>query len=477
MKFQLARQSFLSIGATLVCLLSMAAAGDAQVPYPFELPTKITATLEVETKTSSPINSRLLGLNCNWPEGLYQKTGYNNPVAQELIRTLKPSSLRFPHGVWSNFYDWESDGRRMTDQYVTPYDDSVKNHPDLKYGFEGLHALHQELGFDVVFTYNVNYDSPEKSARRMQDRRDKGFDVKWIELGNEIFWKTQRSEAVSDVEKYIAVSKSHAAALRDVDPNVKISVPVHWRNPTTDAWNMAMKRQDYFDAVTVHKHMGNQEDREGAAQTLGAGSQMVEMAKTIRTVFPGRPLWISEWSVGCGENAISILGMADAYLGFFEHPELFELADYFQINASRALINFDKATRVHTRTSYGAAYEIIRGVFENGERLASKIKSTKIGKGKERIDAVHAAAVLKEGRLIVFAINKSTSRVPLALEIDGNANSQRLVHQALAFDDLNQLKFFAMEESVLTDVNLDNGGIVLPPLSLSRIDVGLNYKK
>ena len=89
----------------------------------------------------------LLGLNCNWPEGLYGKVGYNHPDAQKLITALKPSSLRFPHGVWSNFYDWESDGRRMTDNYKTLYDSAVRDHPDLKYGFDGLHRLHQNTRF------------------------------------------------------------------------------------------------------------------------------------------------------------------------------------------------------------------------------------------------------------------------------------------------------------------------------------------
>lgn len=197
----------------------------------------------------------LLGLNCNWPEGLYGKIGYNHPDGQKLIRTLKPSSLRFPHGVWANFYDWESDGRRITDSYKPPYDGSVKNHPELKYGFDGLHSLHQELKFDVLFTYNVNHDSPEKAVRRLNDRRDKGFNVKWIEPRNETFWKTQRSEAVSGVEKYIEVSKAHAAALKEVAPDVLISIPVHWRDAPTNPLNIAVKKHHYYDAVTLHKHM------------------------------------------------------------------------------------------------------------------------------------------------------------------------------------------------------------------------------
>lgn len=90
-----------------------------------------------------------------------------------------------------------------------------------------MHKLHQQIGFDVVLTFNVNYDSPEKAVGRLLDRKNKGFDVKWVELGNEIFWKTQRSNAVIDVEKYIEVSKAHAAALKSVAPELQVSIPVH----------------------------------------------------------------------------------------------------------------------------------------------------------------------------------------------------------------------------------------------------------
>ncbi len=193
---------------------------------------------------------------------------------------------------------------------------------------------------------------------------------------------------------------------------------------------------------------------------------MLKMARDLRTVFPGRPIWLSEWSVGCGENAISIVGMADAYLGLFEHPELFAIADYFQINASHALIDYDKTTRTHTRTSYGAAYQIVRDVFENSEIFASETESTKIG----GIDAVSAEAVIKDGKATVFAINKTTASVPLKIIVNGIAYSRPCTHRALSFDDLNRLKSFAMDESVLSEVQPQEGGIVLPPMSLNRID-------
>ncbi|QDT10921.1 hypothetical protein [Planctomycetes bacterium K23_9] len=440
----------------------------SQVQYPFELPTEIKATLNVDTTGSTPVNHLLLGLNCNWPENLYGKIGYNHPDAQKLITQLDPSSLRFPHGVWANFYDWESDGRRITDDYHTPYDTAVKNHPDLKYGFDGFHKLHQQLNFDVLLTFNVNYDSPEKAVRRLADRRSKGFDVKWVELGNEPFWKTQRSNAIADVEKYVEVSKAHAAALKAESPELLVSIPVHWRTAETNPWNIAVKKHDYYDAVTLHKHIGYKPDREGAAKTLAARQHMVETGQTLQKVFPDLPIWVSEWSASCGSNALSVLAMADVYLGFFEHPEMFAIADYFQINASEKLIAYDKSTGTHTRTCYGAAYQVVRNVFEGSQIYKSSIDSTTIGNG---LDAVSANAVINDGNLILFAINKTTQPVPFEFNVDGNANSQPVMHRALSFDAANDFKTFDMDEDVLVQVKSTDRRIKLPPLSINRIEV------
>jgi hypothetical protein len=462
--------SSIAILIVTVLAISIPPPASAQVPYPFDLPDEITATLKVDTRKKTPVIHMLLGLNCSWPENLYGKFGYNHPDAQKLIRKLKPGSVRFPHGVWANFYDWESDGRRITDDYKTPYDRAVKGHPDLKYGFEGFHTLHQELRFDVLLTFNVNYDSPDKAARRLLDRRKRGFDVKWVELGNEIFWKTQRSKAVIDVEKYIEVSKAHATALKAITPDVLVSIPAHWRNAETNPWNLAVKKHNFYDAVTLHKHMGNKADRAGAAATLDARRVMVQTGETLRRVFPDLPIWVSEWSVGCGkeENAIGILGMADVYLGFFERPELFGLADHFQINASHKLIAYDRATRTHSRTGYGAAYEIVRDVFENSDIYNSTTESIKVGDG---LNAVSAEAVVRNGRVTVFAINKTTRSVPFRLVVDDAPYARRLVHQALSFDDANETKSFELDEPVLIDVTTaGKGSYALPPLSLNRFD-------
>ncbi len=443
-------------------------AASAQAVYPFELAEKMDTKLVVRTDVSTPINRMLWGINCSWPERQYAKLGYNHPDAQKLITSFQPSSLRFPHGVWANFYDWESDGRRMTDNYKTLYDSAVKDHPELKYGFDGLHKLHQKQGFDVLFTFNVNYDSAEKAVRRLMDLQEKGFAVPRVELGNEIFWKTQRSEAVSTVEKYIAVSKAHAERLKKHQPDLRVSVPIHWRKILTDPWNAAMCKEDYYDAITIHKYVHAKESKEGAISAFRARSTILEMANTLGTLFPGKPIWLSEWGVSCGENAISVLSMADVYLGLMEHPEIFEVASYFQLNSGDAIIRYDQKTGTHTRTSVGAAFQVMHDVFLDGELCLSELTSPNLCDG---VDAVSAKAVVKNGKVTVLAINKTLQSIPMTIVIDGRTPASTQSHQALAFDDIDSLKEFAMDEPFTTNVSHHAGDIILPPLSINQIEL------
>lgn len=454
-----------SASAVLFFALSSCLHGEPSSPS--GLPAEITATLLVNTEKSEPVNPMLLGLNCSWPENQYGKIGYNNPDAQQLIQALRPTVLRFPHGVWANFYDWESDGRRITDNYVTPYDSAVKDHSNLLYGFDSLAALRDEIGFKTIFTWNVNYDSPEKGSRRLLDRRERGFAVKWIELGNETFWKTQRSEQVSDVKKYLAVSQAHTSALKAIDPTLKVSVPIHWREAVTNPWNQAFLEEDYFDAITIHKYISKNDTAQEFSQALDARREFLAMAEELRTIFPKKPLWITEWAVEAEGEIARVIGNTDVWLGFINHPEIFEIASYFQINAKHPFVVYDRKKHRHRRTVMGIGYDMIHRTFHGSELLESEIEATQIGHG---FDAIAAEAVTQDGKTIIFAVNKTAHEVPLAIKIDGKALLTQYQHRALLLEQSETTRSFAWDEEVVQKISATKKHF-LPPFSLNEISL------
>ncbi|MDF7823457.1 hypothetical protein P4B35_05490 [Pontiellaceae bacterium B12227] len=454
-------------------LLILAPSAFSAISYPYALPDQLNATLKVDTGSKSNFNNLLLGLNTNFPENQYGSDGYNDTDGQDLITTWNPPALRFPHGVWANFYDWEVDGRRIYDGYDGIYVGAVTNVPNLRYGFPGFNTLHSNLNFDVLFTWNVNYDSPAKGVARLQDRIAKGFDVSYIELGNEHFWLNQCSEAVDTAPEYVAVAQAHSAALKAEDPSIKISVPVSWRDfgYHTTYNNALIADMTYYDAVSLHKYLRTDGNAATDVQdTLKSRHYMIETGEYINSLFPGKPIWLSEWSVKVdtnGQNAVSVLGMTEVYLGIMNRPDLFERAEYFQIHNHDPMVVYDKTgSPKHTKTSIGAAYDILRGVFEDSEVYASTLNSSSI---EETLDAVSAEAVIKGNDVIVFAVNKTTNSVPLDLKFDDILYTGSFSHETFSFNDVNDFPSFNLADDALTIVSPVNGGIMLPPLSLSKI--------
>jgi hypothetical protein len=192
---------------------------------------------------------------------------------------------------------------------------------------------------------------------------------------------------------------------------------------------------------------------------------MIRTAEDIRAQFPNKPIWLSEWSVDAGDNAISVLGQADTYLGIFDRPDLFESAEYFQIHNHDPLVIYDRsANPKHVKTSLGASYDILRRVFLNSGLLSGSMTSSQIVTG---LDAATAQAVIKDGQLLVYAINKSPVSVQMDLDVDGAVYTGTYQHEALQFDGVNDFPSFDLSDSAMTLVTSTPGVITLPPLSIS----------
>jgi len=218
--------SIYSMGQTLESV------NESLTNYPFELPDTVTANFEIQSQEIEMANNKLLGYNI---------FHFTSTADKDFIRKFDPITIRFPHGVWANFYNWETDGY---DTYGDIWDhgshDDVLEASNVKAGFPGLTALNNEkkqsngVGYDMIWTYNLNYDDNAKNVARLKDSDAKGFDVCDIEIGNEHFWKTQRSTRTSTPEKYVVLAKSLSDTMKQVKPEVRLSIPISWRTSHAD---------------------------------------------------------------------------------------------------------------------------------------------------------------------------------------------------------------------------------------------------
>jgi len=462
---------------TLVAVSSLAG-----TPYPFkDLPDTVIAVLNVDTGKVEAANNKLLGTNI---------FGFTKDREKELVRAFDPITIRFPHGVWANFYDWETDGySKHGDTFNNKSHDRVLRiyaEKNFRCGFPGLVQLNAEKmrsergGFDMVWTYNLNYDDDQKSVARLRDSVAKGLEVRDIELANEHFWKSQRSTRTGTPDKFLRIAKSLSAALKKAKPDVRVSIPLSWRRSHGGYNRLIADDTQYFDAVSIHKYAGADPDKPGESDkayssVLTARLAIQKDVDFARKFAPGKPVWMTEWGVSCGtkSQAAAALGMADSYLFLFENQDVYERANWFSVNGVLNSFITISARRVikHPleKTYYGCVHGIVRGVFEDAQMLRGTMDTSKLTAETGTTNAVNARAVTKNGQMLVLAVNLTDKPARFTLKLDGVAYDQASTHEALAFTDLAEVGVLPLEADPLKLIGKGSDPIVLPPLSISRI--------
>lgn len=477
--------------------------------YPFILPSNIEATITINSSSQEVFNNLLLGTNTHH---------FSTTKEKDLINKLKPITIRFPHGLWANWYDWRRDVTRLFGEESFQYEQGVNKTiktktPDLlanikifdanniKVGIDGLTSLNATRkaqtgkGFDMMWTFNMSADgtdfnngSPETVAR-YDDLIARGFEVKAVELGNENFYPGQRSSIIPNADDYIARAKSMSTALKAKDPNIRVSVPLlrrdSWANPN---WNSDLTKDlTYFDAVTVHTYVGSDpDDANNSDEAFGTAlTARIHLGNSIynyaHKVAPNKPIWLTEWGVNSGgPNAVSVLGMADCYIFMSQNQDVFERANWFSVNGqlnshfvwetyiSPSGVERPRIKYPLEKTLFGSGYEIIRLALENTTLIDSNVEVPNLVDG---VKAVNARVVTKDGKTSVFVVNLSNQDVPFHINIDGVAYTDVAVHKAIAFSKMNEERTMGIDVDPLTIISEGSEGIILPKFSINIIEL------
>ena len=487
----------------ILCLCPLAIAEESR--YPFVVSDNLQAEIEINTSNQARFNNKLLATN------IFR---FETKQEQDFIDLFSPTTIRFPHGLWANWYDWRTDSSRVFGNESFDYnhaDGSIKTKTidhlvslkifeanQTKIGINGLAQLNKknqrlEKAFDMVWTFNMSADgsdfengSPE-SVSRYQDLIARGFSVTDIELGNENFYPGQRSSIIPNVEDYIARAKSMSHALKAVNPNIRLSVPLlrrdSWANPN---WNTELTSdQDYFDAVTVHTYVGTDPDNSNNSDEAYATALTARyhLAKSVNDyalkVAPSKPVWLTEWGVKSGgANAASALGMADAYIFMSENQDIYDRANWFSVNGqlnsfvvweeylSSSGVMRPRIKYPLEKTAFGLTHQIVREVLEDSVLLGSTITTEKLNYD---INAISTRAVIQDNNIVILALNLTDESANFDILIDGTAYTGNVEHTAMTFMALDEERVLPINISPMSEVLSVNGVTRLPKLSINKI--------
>jgi hypothetical protein len=467
--------------ALMVCVFFLNEKLQAQ-GYPFNLPNTITASLNVETSSTETFNNKLIG---------YNMQGFDTQVQKDFINLIDPVTIRFPHGVWANFYEWETDGYQQDSYDNRDHQDALDNFfvccetGDIG----GIAALNTEKknrtggqGYDMMWTYSINFDDGASSVARAQKDIGLGLEVKAIELGNEHFWRGQRALRTETPEMYLAAASEVSSALKAEFPNIKLSLPLSWRK-THEGYNNTIKGDgNFFDAITVHKYLGADPDVPGESNNaysalLTAKLELEEDVNWVRNFAPEKPVWLTEWGVSAGSDVhgAACLGMADVFMFMSENQDVYERANWFIFNRvlNAMVVVGDNREPLYPlqKRGYLSTYEIIQDVFRDATMLNGTVSSSsQLTVSRGSVNAVNARATTNEfGEAKVVAVNLSDKPVTFDLKFDDAVYTRSFKHEALVFDNLGIVAPVDYFSDPLQLIKEGTGTITLPPLSVSKI--------
>jgi alpha-N-arabinofuranosidase len=412
----------------------------------------------------------------------------------ELLRQIRPGSLRYPGGCYAEFYRWQ-DGLLSVDErppigptglpFLLPEGDDYDTH---EIGIDEFLALCCEVGAEPAITVRVCENTADDAAAWVeycngtadtiwgQVRARRGhpapYNVKCWFVGNELYFFGRGG--LSDAAAAARQTQLFAAAMKEVDPGILL---VGCTRCGGGDWNSQLVAPSgrLLDLFSMHDYLLDhfQGDLAGiaCAPTQVLRPLLQSMQASLRRDLPaGRTCriafdeWNTRWglagSVGMGiytAGVLNLLCREAAPLGI-------ERAYYFMAINEGAIQVTPFEARLDTAGKVFNLYKVHHG---------SSVLQTRNLPADSDLDLCASAA--SEGqRVYVTLVNRSvTSEQPVELQLRGftgagEAAVKLLVPQAL---DAAARDFHEREEPLC----VTNGGRVVvnvPPCAIARVRVG-----
>lgn len=341
--------------------------------------------VEVDASAGKPLNRFVFGHNIESgdPRGLFSPLagpvpehishgqGFWNPENRsfypaplEQLKKVKPTMLRYPGGCLAHNFDW----RKLTgplSERPAGYNFGVDEFLQLcrEVGAEPLMMIPdytlsaEELpAHAAAFVEYLNAPAvPEHSQamRRARAGHPEPYAVRYFELGNESDHGNHRAEPTRKftTEEYISYFKRVSAAMKKVDPSIRVMPLTAPGHPAESDWNTPVYRAltDGSDFLVVHYYVAPlwrfQNPADGVAVAMASADQLASRLAEFRAAqkkHGGRvlPLAITEYNVACGRedsklqrrfSQLAGLCNADLIRLFLEPETGVEIANYWHI--------------------------------------------------------------------------------------------------------------------------------------------------
>ena len=284
----------------------------------------LQASIQVDAGTViRQIPRTLYGTNMEWGWNAnamwLEQERRANPEMVRLTRELGVSLIRYPGGLYSDFYHWKDGIGPYEKRPLALHEPIRKDRSRPNFGTDELLDFAAQVGAEPLITVNVGTGTAQEAADWVRYVNTKALRVRYWEVGNELYINdgSVASKAITmNPATYAARFLEFARAMRAADPRIKIGAiggenQGHYRIMSYPDWNRTLLETagDQIDFLAVHNAYapGISQDREELRDVyralLGApiliGRNLQTLAEQIAKYVPARasqiPIAVTEW--------------------------------------------------------------------------------------------------------------------------------------------------------------------------------------
>jgi hypothetical protein len=278
----------------------------------------VTINITPNISNTTKINRNIFGINIGFAfaDELDKDSGF-----VQLLRDLKPASLRFPGGTVGNWYHpnlpvYGFKKEEMSGKGGWPlYNLQSKRSENILFN---LIRLCKATNCGVVYCANLQYGTFDEFCFVIDELKKNNIPLYGLELGNEYNLMGYR-KLFPDVNAYIKKIKQTAIDLRKKYPDLRIAVvggdpntltAMDMRSKFMRDWNLQLGKENFFDGYVWHTYNGcttcdnntffDSVYIKNNYYLMPTKNNFIEKeSANLKPLYDSiKKLWITEWNVG-----------------------------------------------------------------------------------------------------------------------------------------------------------------------------------
>ena len=227
----------------------------------------LKATVEVDAGTVlRRIPRSVYGANVEWRwNATYmwrEERQAADPTGLKLTRDMGVSLIRYPGGIYSDFYNWKDGIGPVNKRPIVKHEPGKEDKTRPVFGTDEALGFARDVGGELMITVNAGTGTAQQAAEWVRYVNANELKVRYWEVGNELYINdgSPVSKATSiGPEKYAQRFLEFAKAMRAADPRIKIGAiggenQGRYSSVSYPNWNRILfeKASSEIDFLSVH---------------------------------------------------------------------------------------------------------------------------------------------------------------------------------------------------------------------------------